>query len=112
MARFSFVRLIGLGVKASNLVTLLGWRLPEWACPAPGHRVTVAARHEAARFDRDKPQRAHSRGDPATVAGRLRQPEQIEQGEGADGFHATHNGFHLLPKGINITRSTFGFRSM
>ena len=66
----------------SNLSTVLGIclaELPNRPRPTASNRVTVAARHEATGFDRDKTKRPHRRSDPATVAGGLRQPDQVEE---------------------------------
>jgi hypothetical protein len=84
----------------------------EWARPTARYGVAPTARLKAAAFDRHKSQGAHRRSDPAAVAGSLREAEQIKQGEGAYGFHATDNGFHHPSKRISITFRKFSFRSM
>ena len=92
-----------------------GGRSSEFAdgtCPTTRDRVTVAAWHEAARFDWNKSQRAHGRADPARIAGGLRQADQIEQGECAYALHATNCGLYRRPKWVGAARSQFSLRSM
>ena len=56
------------------------------AGPTARNVISPSSRHQAAAFDRDKSQRAHSRSDPAAVARGFRQPNQIEEAMGAYGL--------------------------
>jgi hypothetical protein len=78
--------------------------------PAAGDSAAPAARQEAPRFNRDKPQRLHCSADAARITGCRRQPDQVKQRIGAYCFHATYNAFHLLSKRIGIALRKFGLR--
>ncbi len=46
-------------------------------------------------------------GNPATVAGGLRQPEQVQKAVCAYGLHATYKSFRLFAERVGITFSGF-----